>query len=330
MSARSTTTSPALAFLSHAWEHSNYPSHRQKNATMQGTLRIATESGMKFDVGDIGRIYTLFRASWWIGQSDEGYYSRAVEAKNLTACRAWEHYFDRPALLWPEKSAKPELLHIGSLITWEGLQLKITSFNNAEAHLIACGPSEQDDKKTLRKKITFTELQEARKTADKRVKEWVKRITATKNDEQFREEIEQLSQAHTLKSFRHFDLETLTAATATHAKQMELSLSSKDQIDRWRSGETHSLRFSLSHEQNYLRIKGNMVEVSNGNSVLVSEAKALFKVIQPFRSKGWKRPADVRDSAFTIADHPLKEVTSKHVTIGCTTLLWSEIDLLKL
>ncbi|MFZ2281852.1 MAG: hypothetical protein WAW39_28895 [Prosthecobacter sp.] len=325
MPSSSSKQSPAVTFLSHAWHFSNYPSHRQKNHTMHQTLVIATESGMQFKEGDIAQIYELFRAEWWIRQNAEGHYSRACAAGNNSACLAWEHHFGRPALLWPEKTSKPERLYIGSLITWEGLSLKITSFNNSEQHLIAVGPSGRDNK-DVRKKIVFTELQDARKAADKRVKDWIKRIDATATNKEFSEEREQLSQAHTLKAFRHFDLEKLHAALSSHAKKMELTLSSKDHLDRWLAGESHSLRFE-DQGQNYLRIKGSNLEVSNGNTVPVSAAYALLGFIQDHRyTQTWRRPSTALDSECSVAGHPLKEITRSHIIIGCTTILWTEID----
>lgn len=327
MPSSSSKQSPAVTFLSHAWHFSKYPSHRQKNSTMHGTLRIATESGMKFEVGDIGEIYDLFRAHWWIGESTEGYYTRAVEAGNLTACRAWERYFDRPALLWPEKTAKPELLHVGSLITWEGLPLRITSFNSDEAHLIACGPSGRDDK-GVRKKITFIELHAARKTADKRVKDWLARITDTDTSKELDEVRSACQNTHKERAFRHFDLEKLTAAVSKQATHLKSTLNNQGQRDLWLTGEGSALLFQeQEEEQNYLRIKNDNLEVSNGNTVPVSAAYALLGFIQDHRyTQTWRRPSTALDSEFAVAGHPLKEITRSHVIIGCTTILWTEID----
>lgn len=130
--------SPAYTLLQHVWTHSAYPSHRQKNASMSRALSLATESMMKFEPGDIRAIYAEFRAGYWMGEV-EGRYAAAVECGNTSAAEAWETHFKRPAWLWPEKTAKAERLHVGSKITWRGLDLKVTSFAADGSSLIACG-----------------------------------------------------------------------------------------------------------------------------------------------------------------------------------------------
>lgn len=321
MPSSSSKQSPAVTFLSHAWHFSNYPSHRQKNHTMHQTLVIATESGMQFKEGDIAQIYELFRAEWWIGQNAEGHYSRACAAGNNSACLAWEHHFGRPALLWPEKTSKPERLSVGSLITWEGLSLRITSFNNTGKLLVATGPHRLF-------KIRFADLLDARKNADKRVKDWLARITDTDTSKELDEVRSACQNTHKERAFRHFDLEKLTAAVSKQATHLKSTLSNQGQRDLWLTGEGSALLFQeQEEEQNYLRIKNDNLEVSNGNTVPVSAAYALLGFIQDHRyTQTWRRPSTALDSEFAVAGHPLKEITRSHVIIGCTTILWTEID----
>ncbi len=391
--------SPALQFLTLAWENSRHPSHRQKNATMQQALTSATTSGMEFDPADIARIYNRFRASWWIGGNAEGYFSKAIESANTSACIAWETHFQRPALLWQETAAKPERLHVGSLITWKGLNLKVTSFNDATNSLVACsyrrpekpagfldnrdsrekdtsrqgrviyshdtdgyrkiiyhqttpeghvithyGPKlhgewDGEEIETRRLKIGFDELQAERKAADARVRAWVKRIQAAETVAVLRQTSQECSTEHSTTPFRHFDMESFKDSISKRyeaivkaldaAQRAELEQQAKTQrleqqkkhLPAWLAGEKVPINF-FDVTPHRLRIMGDSVEVTNGNSVPLSEARAALTFAQKHRRKGWQAGA----KSIYVGGHRLKEITDKYVTIGCTTLEWTEID----
>ncbi len=401
MPAYTSADSPALQFLTLAWTDSKYPSHRQKNHTMQSALTIAIESGMIFHEGDISKIYSRFRAGWWIGGNAESYYANACSSGNTSACVAWETHWERPLLAWPEKTAKPERLHIGSQITWQGLTLKVTSFNDDGQYLIACGHRRpvvpenfmepwdlrrlasgeivgkviydhencchrrilyskvtpeghlirhfgpdlkgEDPKKeieTRRIKIPYADLLAERRKCDARVRDWKKRMEAALTVEALEIVGAECGASHREQAFRHFDLETLNAAAGKQKRKLLDALAlmertaemvrarerhaaqMKEMLPRWLAGESVPINyFEISPHQ--LRIFGDSVEVTNGNSVPLSEARATLTFARSRRSKGWTRNPS---KPVHCSGHELKEITADHVIIGCTTLLWTEID----
>lgn len=391
--------SPALAFLTLAWNSSAYPSHRQKNACMQAAFNIALAHGMRFDEDDMHHIYNRFNASYWIGCNAEGYYRTASVSGNTSACLAWEKHFQRPALLWQETAAKPERLHVGSIITWKGLNLKITSFNDAKKQFVACSyrcpekpegfldhrdyrerdkprenrviyshdhvgyrrilyqkntpeghiichyspplQGEWDGKEveTRRLTIRYDELLVERKAADARARAWVKRLNAATDLPALDALAQECSAEHRSTPFRHFDLETFHATISKQRKTIEKALSEaqrhaeekrvreqrrslqEQHLPAWLAGEKVPISF-FDITPHRLRVISDSVEVTNGNSVPISEARTALAFAQKHRRKGWQ--SNGKD--IQVGPHILHKITPEAVIIGCTTLLWTEID----
>ena len=365
---------------------------------MQQTLTTALESGMVFALNDIDEIYTRFRAEWWIGQSSEGYYRLAVANGNTSACLAWEHYFGRPTLLWPEATSKPERLTIGSLITWKGLTLKVTSFNDSAKNLIACshkrvdppadfldlghypqpphakrvgkviytegeyrrievshvtpeghlltryGPvithaNPTDTEVTRRVSIPYADLLTERQAADKRVRDWLKRIKAAPDLATVNLLHTEASNEHRTNPLRHFDLEKLKAALTARCEKIRAEIKETEYaaqqaqmqaareaetatlLPRWLAGEDVRISY-FNITPHRLRVKGALVEVTNGNSVPISEARTTLA----FATKHRGHPPKMEVTNVYCGGHALREITPTTITIGCTTLQWTEID----
>lgn len=119
--------SPALTFVRHLWDHAfgaTRKSWRTYNASLNDALRLAVRSGMVFGVDDFSVMSDVMNVHYWWGQTEERFYTLAVESKNLTACRAWEKYKDRRPF-----TAAGKRLAVGSELKWNGLPYRLTSFS---------------------------------------------------------------------------------------------------------------------------------------------------------------------------------------------------------
>ncbi len=92
-------------------------------------------------------------------------------------------------------------------------------------------------------------------------------------------------------------------------------------VARWRAGETV---FVSPDAGNLLRVTGETVEVSNGQSVTLAAAKQWLPKLLRLKGKGHtftKRP--------TIDLHEIRHTNKQGVQIGCTFIAWAEVAHLK-
>jgi len=112
------------------------PSRRRSwrflNSALHHAMRIAIELHMEFYPDDYERIYSSQDGHFWL--HTEGHYTRAVTESNLSAARSIEQWRGREPFIWHGKR-----LYVGAQFEWEGMTAKVTSFNDAEGYLVACG-----------------------------------------------------------------------------------------------------------------------------------------------------------------------------------------------
>jgi hypothetical protein len=128
--------SPAMQLVRRAWENrceATAHSWRTVNNTMYEALKLAITGGMSFAVGDVAEIYRSMRGSYWFGESGEGLYSIACDAGNLQASQSFEAWRGRKPFMWEGKR-----LSVGSQFVWEGLLVRVTSFQDDAGALTAC------------------------------------------------------------------------------------------------------------------------------------------------------------------------------------------------
>lgn len=144
-----------------AYANSDRSSRRTTDA-VRAVLALARDNGVRFELGDIAD--AVGHRGVDIGYDAlEGFYAKAVEARNDSACASVEHYFGRKPWIW--QGAR--LAH-GSKLQWEGLEVEITSFNDSgEGSFVACAYKRErvegtnankwfDWTKTLTRRFTVT------------------------------------------------------------------------------------------------------------------------------------------------------------------------------
>jgi hypothetical protein len=118
--------SPAMKFVRHAWENrcgATPHSWQTVNSTMRSALMLAITAGMSFAKDDIAEMYSGMRGGHWFGETGEDFYSAACEEGNLQACQSYEAWARRKPFMWEGKR-----LHVGRELMWEGIGVRVTSF----------------------------------------------------------------------------------------------------------------------------------------------------------------------------------------------------------
>ncbi len=116
-------------------------SWRKLNNALHNCLIAAIEAKVKVGADDFKAIHNDTCGGWWMGNSDGGhlgerYYRVALHHGNTPAAISFEKWAGRPAVLWPERTAKPERLTVGSEFRWEGVDVRVTSISDTK--LVAC------------------------------------------------------------------------------------------------------------------------------------------------------------------------------------------------
>ena len=101
------------------------------NQSMHEAVMLAITSGMRFGLTDFNRFFDSFRAGYWIGCSHEMFYKAAVEAGNMTACHAYEHWQERKPFIIEDKR-----VFVGHRFEWDGKKVKCSSIK--QEYIIAC------------------------------------------------------------------------------------------------------------------------------------------------------------------------------------------------
>ncbi|KKM62861.1 hypothetical protein LCGC14_1517360 [marine sediment metagenome] len=137
--------SPALEILHLTWygvhENASLWSWARLNRCMHTALDLAIEAGFEFGLDDFYEIAGTYRWGWWAGDG-EGFYSHAVNANNMSAIKAYEHYRGRKPFITNNVSQPAARqrgrLAIGTHFTWLGEQVAVTSFDDKTKVVVAC------------------------------------------------------------------------------------------------------------------------------------------------------------------------------------------------
>ncbi len=132
--------SPALLAFKTLVELTPTASWRDVNGCRFDALAYATEY-LDFDPEDVRTIHHEFGGGHWFGSgsgSDERLYRCAIEKQNTSACVAWERFFGRKPWWGADRKGNRQRLHVGAGLSWEGLRVEVTSFDDANDALVAC------------------------------------------------------------------------------------------------------------------------------------------------------------------------------------------------
>lgn len=333
-------------------------SYKRLNPALRGTLAHCIEADLPFQADTFKRINEELRGGWWFGDgagssAGEHYYSLACAVNHNTAAKSFEAFAERPGVLWEQDGNTPERLHVGSNMTWQGHYLTVTSMRDDS--LVACSykdtsPSynerwrigstigydkphvitsiKRDGKATLlrvipakassghrtiakRFTITYAEIAEYRRTENARVKAVITEIETCDPVK----DGTQLSKRISAEHFRHFQLEKINAAFAKRKGCM----ADEDKIAAWRSGANGAW---LDIKSIVLRVRGDLVECSNGNSVsLAAVRRALPIVIDRRQSPG--------TLTLPLDGYTINATRSDGVKVGCTLVPWPEVEQLQ-
>jgi hypothetical protein len=130
---------------------------------MHTTLLLAIIAFFKFELEDFKYINDKFRWGFWSGDG-EVFYSKAVEAGNMSACKSFEYYRGRkPFLTNNIHNRKRDRICVDTWLTWNKEHVKVTSFSDDNSYFVACHyPIQADNRKPDHiYKITHKDLKSA-------------------------------------------------------------------------------------------------------------------------------------------------------------------------
>ena len=130
---RKVTESPALRLVSILLWKNRETSENRLSKQLYSLINVAVEARMRFDLDDLTKIVKMSR--WW--KPHEGFYQAAIEAKNVSAQKAFEKWKNRAPFMFAG-----EKLFEGKQFIWQGLRVKVTSFSEDGARVIACQQNE--------------------------------------------------------------------------------------------------------------------------------------------------------------------------------------------
>ena len=135
--------SPARAWLAQLWESQRTPTQINQRWGMQRALQVAIEMRLRFDLEDFAWMATNTRPSYCdlspFGRSvlgdGERVYRLAIEAHNMSAILAIEHWKQRPPFLWAGKR-----LFVGRRVWWPAKNdyVRCTSFKRDGRTVMLC------------------------------------------------------------------------------------------------------------------------------------------------------------------------------------------------
>lgn len=138
------------------------------------------------------------------------------------------------------------------------------------------------------------------------------RAALAKREEEIRDNLSDIQEAAHRAAYAKKYAEDLRIRTENHAKNIAM----------WREGEdVHD----FLHEDILLRIKGDFVEVSNGNKVSITTARLTLKFVKKNKD-GWK----ANGQKYDVDAFPLREISKGGVQIGCTLIPWTEVSRLEI
>lgn len=125
------------------------------NAVWDMFWSMLVSGGWSFNDDDIIKLQRLTMNSYVFHSPDEHHYSQAVRINNISFCRAYEKWRGRKPFIWKAvdygchwghlpygmhstQDKTQGRLVIGASFVWEGISVRVTSFNDEKRSLVAC------------------------------------------------------------------------------------------------------------------------------------------------------------------------------------------------
>lgn len=110
-------------------------SWRRLNAGLNTAVLLAISTGIEFGEDDFAQIYRDFQGGYWFTgvTGGEHFYRAAIEHNHSTAIASFEKWKGRRPMI-----VKGDRLWQGQHFVWDGQEVIVTSFNDAEQSVIAC------------------------------------------------------------------------------------------------------------------------------------------------------------------------------------------------
>jgi len=329
-------------------------SYKRLNPALRSTLMNCIEADLPFRPDTFGRIYKSLRGSWWFGDGagshiGEHFYSAACSLNHASAQQSFEAFAKRPAVLWEENAKTPERLHVGSQFTWQGRYVTVTSMR--EDSLVACtykdyrstmhglkvgatvgydpeyvitsskkvgnshsltvqkAPKTSGEREIAKRfVIHYAAIATLRRTAKARVKAVLDKIASCDPEKDAQKLTAEINAEH----FRHFELEEINAA---FGRRKEF-LANESAIQAWRDCK-HGAWIAIKGIA--LRVNGDLVECSNGNSVSRAAVERALPAVLANRNQSLSL-------SIPLDHHQINRVGSSGVKVGCTLVPWSEVE----
>lgn len=329
-------------------------SYKRLNPALRDTLRNCIEADLPFQRSTFKTIFAELRGSWWFGDgagssAGEHFYSLACSCHHDSAQQSFEDFAERPGVLWEQDTKAAERLHVGSQFTWRGQYLTVTSMRKdslvgctykdykprveglkpgatfgydpeyvitqskraGAATLLTVIPSKPDqgEREVARRVIvTYAEISAFRKQSKADLKAMLAKIAQCNPEKDSAKLTKEINAAN----FLHWQLEGIQAAFQARKEW----ISNEGKIEAWRQGENGAW---VDFKGIALRVKGDLVECTNGNSVSKVAAARALPVLIANRNKS-------ASLCLPLDGYTVDRVGPSGVKIGCTSVPWSEID----
>ncbi len=327
--------SPALAFLTQAWNSLPLKSWASLNSAMNTCLQVAVLGGMKFAPDDLEKVPRLVR---WLSYG-EGVYALACGSRrgseNLSAAIAFETWWGREPWLWQWETSAAERLHEGATLNWKGEALKVTSLGKEQ--VVACAYEAGRSAPVKVRKISRQEFDDERKRLAKLVRDTIKRFDEAPD----RAALEVLAPEVKAMAWRPCDREKLkqefTRRCSDFAKEVaraaEQARREKERAENARLAATHDADLAAwlrgadirrPFDGVRLRLKEGRIECTTGHKLTLRDG--LFILDFARRHPGFCAASSGQDVKSPTDRMPITAVTAEGVRCGCTLIPLSEME----
>lgn len=326
-------------------------SYKRLNPALHSTLANSIKADLPFLPTTFSSVYNELRGGYWFGDGEgshmgEGFYNIACAMNHASAQQSFEQFANRPACLWEEDAKLPVRLHVGSRFTWKGYFLTVTSMRSDS--LVACtykdyeSPvrgikagaviGDYDDKYLItdshggtlcvvkakktngsrivakRFTIPYSEIKELRRSSKARLHDMLVKIASCDPIKDSKTLTAEINANH----FRHFELEEIQNGFGKRRSWV----ANQSKVEAWRQGKDGAW---FGSKIVLLRLNGDLVECSNGNSVSKNAAEGILPVLLKHRNK--TNRLDIQIDSYRI-----KSIGASGVKIGCTLVPWEEVE----
>lgn len=333
-------------------------SYKRLNPALRDTLANCIAANLPFETSTFQRIHNELRGGWWFGDGagssiGEHFYTQACSLGHASAQQSFEHFAERPACLWEQDTKTPSRLYVGARFSWKGYYVTVTSMrtdsliactykdccnevrglkvgttfgyspgylivtskrkgNATDLRVVPASKTEGEREIAKRFTIPYAEITHVRKTVKARLKAILTGIASCDPERDNKTLTAEINAAH----FRHFELEDVQAAFQARKNW----ISNQAALENWRKGVNGAF---LDIKAVALRVNGDLVECSNGNSVSRAAASRALPVLLHNRTK-------TMPLALPLDGYTINRIGTDGVKVGCTLVPWSEIDLIAL